>query len=254
MTFSPFAGPVPWTARVGLLAALILAASSAGCGERACIEWSTEEGVCPAAASVIGQHLGTCTNITSVDGEATRENDLCCYPVTKRGPLPNCTVETVSSGPSPTASSGPTNSCDNQGGCGVLFNFGCSACAQNDLCFTEASQCTGSTACTNIVTCESKCPDGDLACRQMCEAPNPDGLTAFRAFTQCVYCNECRNDCLNHQDECFTPTTVGVNVGGAGGFAGTGGFGGMGGVGGFGGMGGKGGFGGMGGKGGAGGK
>ena len=242
MIFSPLARPDPWTARAGLLAALLVAAAaaSAGCGQRACIEWSTQEGMCPAAASVIGEHLGKCTNITAVNGEATREDNLCCYPVTKQGPLPNCFVETTSSGPPPPDTMSGTPICDNQGQCGRFANSGCTACALNDLCINQALQCQSTTACNDILTCATSCAESDLQCRQQCEALNPDGLNDFHAFLQCVYCQECRSDCSSHQAECVDPQTTGM--GGAGGFAATsgmGGFGGMGGMGGKGGAGGK---------------
>ena len=50
MLFSPALVSTPLAARAGLLMALVLAVASAGCGQRACIEWSQFEGVCPSAA------------------------------------------------------------------------------------------------------------------------------------------------------------------------------------------------------------
>ena len=251
MIFSPFTGPDPWTARAGLLAALILATASTGCGQRACIEWSVAEGMCPASDTVKVEHIGACTNITSVDGAGTREGDLCCYPVTKKGPIPTCFEETTSSGPPPPPdTSSGTFSCDNQGQCGQFNGFGCTSCAQNDLCSPLFNNCLNTLACSNILNCESGCSDFDVECQKSCEAPNPDGLEAFKSLTQCVYCNSCRNDCSSHQAECFVPQTSG---GGMGGMSGVGGMGGMSGVGGMGGKGGAGGAGGMSGVGGMGG-
>ena len=236
MIFSSFSGREPWTARAGLLVTFVLAAASAGCGQRICIEWSEQEGVCPSSAETMKEHLG-CTNVTSVDGEAVREGDLCCYPVTKQGPLPDCFDVTTSSGsrppgPGPGTGTGPV--CDNQGVCGTFFGGGCSLCSVNNKCGKAMSICQNSIACSNILNCASSCFEGDAQCQKKCEVPNPDGVIDFRALTTCVFCNECQNDCFSHFDECLESTTS-SGFGGAGGMSGMGGAGGMSGMGGAGG-------------------
>jgi hypothetical protein len=204
----------------------------------------------------MADHIGTCTNITSVDGDGTREGDLCCYPVTKVGALPPCIDETSSSGPPPPDTSSSigtgTFACDNQGFCGAFNNSGCSVCAQTDFCGQQFVNCQNSIPCNNILNCETTCIDFDAECKKSCEKPNPDGLALYTELTQCVYCNECRNDCSSHQAECLAPQTT--SGGGMGGMSGVGGMSGKGGMGGKGGAGGAGGAGGMSGVGGAGGK
>jgi hypothetical protein len=242
MIFSSFAAPEPWSARTGLLAALVFAAASAGCGQRACIEWSSQEGVCPSRAETPA-HIGTCTNIVSVDGEGTREGNLCCYPVTKQGPLPNCAVDpTTSSGPPPPPPDATTSgfSCDNQGQCGN-FTFGCSNCALGDLCSSFLNICQSTFDCSHILACATLCSDGDTLCQTECEGQNPNGAVDFRNLTSCVYCGECHNDCFSHSSECGLPPTSGGGVGGMGGMGGAGGMSGMGGMGGMSGIGGAGG-------------
>src|SRR5512132_2310403 len=236
MIFSPADGPNPWTARAGLLVTLLLSAASAGCGQRVCIEWSVNEGVCLSSAETLKDHLGTCTNVTSVDGEGVREGDLCCYPVTKSGPLPSCNEETTSSGPPPPVTTGSGSLCGGQGFCGNFVNGGCSNCSTFNLCSKQWNVCQLSNGCANIVNCSANCSEGDLECQKQCEGPNPDGLDEYRALTQCVYCNECANDCFTlHSDVCLESPT---GVGGAGGMSGMGGAGGMSGMGGAGGKGG----------------
>ena len=135
--------------RVGVLLTLALTAVSTGCGQRVCIEWSAEEGVCPSRAEVQSQHIGACTNIASVDGEGTHEGDLCCYPVTKQGPLPPCAFPDVSSGnksvgsgfSSGSGGSDPSGGCQSGGACGAILNFGCSACAATNLCASQLNLC-----------------------------------------------------------------------------------------------------------------
>jgi hypothetical protein len=256
MILSSLSGSRSWTARAALLAPLfLLAAASAGCGQRVCIEWSQQEGVCPSSAETMSQHLGTCTNVTSVDGEGVREGDLCCYPVTKQGPLPDCFVEpppSVGQGPTPSVGQGPTPTCTDSGICGTFFSGDCVACAASNFCSAEMGLCQSSSPCANIFNCIGKCFDGDLECEALCEKPNPDGLADFRALVQCVYCNECFNECPSHATQCVSPTS-GSGMGGAGGMSSGGGMGGAGGMSGAGGAGGKGGAGGAGGAGGKGG-
>ncbi len=243
MNFSSFSGLETWSARAGLLVTLVLAAASAGCGQRVCIEWSENEGVCPSSAETMKEHLGKCTNVTSVDGEAVREGNLCCYPVTKQGPLPDCFSETTSSGrPPPDVTTGSIFNCDNQGFCGTfLGGGGCSSCSVNNKCSKAMSICQNSNACFNILNCVSTCFEGDPECQLQCEKPNPDGLADFRALSLCVFCNECQNDCFSaHAAECNESTTS-SGLGGAGGMSGMGGAGGMSGMGGMGGKGGAGG-------------
>lgn len=224
--------PTPWTARAGVLLAALLAAASAGCGQRACIEWSQFEGTCPSAA-VAPSLIGTCTNITSVDGEGTHEGELCCYPVTKVGPLPDCFTEPTTTGRPTQSTSGPGNNfCDGQGQCGDLRNFGCSACAATDLCKDESTACAQNGGCSNILTCQASCFENDVQCLKQCEAPNPDGLALFKALTRCTYCVECSSDCSSHASECSSAPSGATGAGGAGGMSGTGGAGGKGGAGG----------------------
>jgi hypothetical protein len=256
MLFSPADGSNLRATRLGLLFTLVFAAASAGCGQRACIEWSTQEGVCPSPTEA-PTHIGTCTNIVSVDGEGTHEGNLCCYPVTKQGPLPDCFVDpSTSSGlppPPPDSVSTGFFSCDNQNQCGN-FTFGCSSCALNDLCWSAVNVCQSTSACSSILTCVTSCFEGDTQCTKQCEDQNPKGAADFRNLTSCVYCGECHNDCFSHASECGLPPTSGGGMGGMGGAGGMSGMGGMvgmdgmSGVGGAGGKGGAGGTGGMGGK------
>lgn len=248
MIFSSFSGLGTWSARAGLLVTLVLAAASAGCGQRVCIEWSENEGVCPSSAETKKEHLGKCTNVTSVDGDPVREGNLCCYPVTKQGPLPDCFDETTSTGrPTPSVTTGSISNCDNQGFCGTFLGVGgCSSCAINNKCGKAFNICQSTNACSNIIACVSTCFEGDPACLLKCEKPNPDGLADFRALSRCVFCDECQNDCFSsHAAECNESTTS-SGLGGAGGMSGIGGAGGMSGIGGAGGMSGMGGAGGKG--------
>ena len=255
MILSSLSGPQPWTVRVARFAPLVLlAATSAGCGQRVCIEWSQQEGVCPSSTETLNEHLGTCTNVTSVNGEGVREGDLCCYPVTKVGPLPDCFQETTSVGQGPSVGSG--SFCNETGICGSFSSGDCVTCAANNFCFNELSICQSTTACLNIFNCIGQCFEGNLECEAQCMKPNPDGLADFRALTQCVYCSECFKECPLHTQQCGSSTTS-SGMGGAGGMSSGGGAGGMSSGGGEGGMssaGGAGGKGGAGGAGGAGGK
>jgi hypothetical protein len=60
---------------------------AAGCGERACFEWSTVEGACPAQSAALAFFSDpSCpSDIVSVDSEGSTDygGKLCCYTVTK---------------------------------------------------------------------------------------------------------------------------------------------------------------------------
>ena len=72
----------------------VTATVAAGCNDRACVQWSTEEGACPSQQEAlsfmpirdcvaISQGLLDDENIVkSVDSEGTFDEDSCCYDVT----------------------------------------------------------------------------------------------------------------------------------------------------------------------------
>jgi uncharacterized membrane protein YgcG len=246
MLFSPdpAAASTSWAARAGLLVTLALslamATAVAGCGQRACIEWSEQEGVCPSREATLTEHIGSCTNITSVDDDGTREGNLCCYAVSKSGPLPDCSTPPPDTTSGVVDTTGGLNTCDGQGQCGDFFSFGCRACALTQLCSSDFNNCQSSSACANILSCEGKCATGDLQCKMFCENPNIDGVELFRALNDCLVCVSCPSDCFAASGQCSASTSTGGS-GGAGGMSGTGGMGGMSGTGGAGGAGGKGG-------------
>jgi hypothetical protein len=93
-------------------------------------------------------------------------------------------------------------SCDKQGQCGALNNFGCAACAQSGFCSAQFSTCLNILGCSNIVNCVSNCLATDIQCQVDCETVNPDGVASFHVLTQCVYCEACPNDCAVHAAEC----------------------------------------------------
>lgn len=73
-----------WTGAAFVMAVALLPMKTGGCGGKtACIIVSN--GTCPSAQAVLSRFADPCFggNIQSVDGEASLDGDLCCYPVTE---------------------------------------------------------------------------------------------------------------------------------------------------------------------------
>ena len=75
-------------------AALAAALAMTGCkGDHACIQWSEQDGACPARADALDYLLPPCDDpIESVDSEPEFDGQACCYEITK-GDGSNCGEE-----------------------------------------------------------------------------------------------------------------------------------------------------------------
>ena len=77
--------------RLAMLVVLLSVAPLAACdGDSACVEWSEDEGACPSRADALALIAASCEDpIESIDSDAEREGDACCYAVTRVG-ASNC--------------------------------------------------------------------------------------------------------------------------------------------------------------------
>ncbi len=72
------------------VAALAALGSLGGCGRLACFEWSGAQGPCPSKQEALGLFgFSSCDGpYESLDGEASFDGELCCYPATPRRGVP----------------------------------------------------------------------------------------------------------------------------------------------------------------------
>jgi len=78
--------------------------------------------------------------------------------------------------------------CDNKDDCQSCLN-----CALTEPCAALYSACLNDTDCTFVDSCVGGCVDP--ACQQSCYATNPAGAAQYRGVKECMYCEQCVNDC-----------------------------------------------------------
>jgi len=92
----------------------------------------------------------------------------------------------VQPGPNDGEGGSVSTACDNRSDCAA-----CDSCAQNNICQQQVAACQQSSACIALDICFSSCTGN---C-DYCLAGNQDGVAAYDAFLQCVYCGACPSDC-----------------------------------------------------------
>jgi hypothetical protein len=150
-------GPVKVVAALVFSSALLAAlATSPGCTDMACLEWSDERGSCPSKEEALKRFGGqSCIgNIKEVNSEAEYDGTACCYDVTKRAAGDRSCAGALgpagqSGGPAP---SGPC------GGC-AQFQAG----EVSDLCPESVDVFNNLVACLCSGPCAVACDDGSCA-------------------------------------------------------------------------------------------
>jgi hypothetical protein len=170
-------------AALALLAlASIGAVASAGCTDKACIQWSADKGVCPSKEDAVKRFFGqSCdADIQTVLTEGQLDGDACCYEVEKRG-SGELGCGAVGAGPS-----GPSVApC---GGC-AAFQAG----EAPDICEASVPLFNALVECLCSGPCAEACDDGSCATSfdtvecQTCVADTQGG------------CGEQLNACSNDQ-------------------------------------------------------
>jgi hypothetical protein len=75
----------------------------------------------------------------------------------------------------------------------------CLDCARANPCADLVDSCRTNSACVAIDSCIPMC-QGDLSCEQGCYTGNPSGATTYQALDDCLYCEQCPNDCSGYRD------------------------------------------------------
>ena len=74
----------------------------------------------------------------------------------------------------------------------------CRTCANNNPCAGRASSCLQSAACVAIDQCIPIC-GADLSCQNDCYSNNPGGVALYSAWRDCLYCEQCPDDCAGYE-------------------------------------------------------
>ncbi|MFT3776203.1 MAG: hypothetical protein QM820_63475 [Minicystis sp.] len=70
----------------------------------------------------------------------------------------------------------------------------CVTCALNGPCASLYTACEQDASCSGLDQCYAICGN-DKTCQGECDSANLGGVTAYRAVTQCVYCQQCSSEC-----------------------------------------------------------
>jgi hypothetical protein len=175
---------------------------AAGCTDRACLQWTSQDGPCPsrdaALAFMGGNNACAAGKVTSVDSEGEFDGQACCYDVTEKDdelgderPLIDCGGDSVGAGapPNPTGAS-PGAFCGD-GVCDPSLAETCDTCPDcacvcgDGACTVELEDCT---------SCPSDCP---CACGDgLCVAPEEDCWTCDVDCGPCVGCYVGADGCV----------------------------------------------------------
>ncbi len=88
---------------------------------------------------------------------------------------------------------GGVSVCDGKQNCNE-----CLACANANPCAKRASNCTGSAACVAIDECLVIC-GAAISCQNDCYINNPGGVALYAAWRDCLYCEQCPDDCAGFE-------------------------------------------------------
>jgi hypothetical protein len=75
----------------------------------------------------------------------------------------------------------------------------CLSCARANPCAPQLDSCLNNSACVNLNDCLDLC-GGDLGCQQDCYTGNQQGIAAYNALADCLYCDQCPGDCAGFRD------------------------------------------------------
>ena len=93
----------------------------------------------------------------------------------------------------PSATEDADTPCDGKKDCDT-----CIMCASRSGCAAVQASCLDNSACAGIDQCMSLC-GADLGCQQQCYSNNPTGVSAYNAWSDCFYCDQCPSDCRGFQ-------------------------------------------------------
>ena len=82
-----------------------------------------------------------------------------------------------------------SSECDGKDDCNQ-----CVACANDDACRSLLAACQDNSACLGLDQCLQLC-SGMVQCEDDCFAGNAQGINAYVALAECVFCDTCPEDC-----------------------------------------------------------
>lgn len=78
----------------------------------------------------------------------------------------------------------------------------CSECALGWPCLAASQACDNSQECRDFQQCTDGCTDDDATCFGACVEEYPTGSELSLQLDQCVYCDECPNNCNAAESSC----------------------------------------------------